>query len=188
MFNMVTDKTPVSTTEPPEPIASVDSIVDIAEVKMAQDPESLDPEELGKILDQASLIEGWLKDVRKLAQERLASGVAVPGWKLVEGKRSRAWIDEDNLVEAFKRLGIPKRDFTVTKLVTPAQAEAIDKIAASPRSLERLKTLWDWKTGKPALRPESDPAPGIDEAHRMFEKVTEPEPEPNPQQDDMSWL
>jgi hypothetical protein len=161
----------------PAPIASVDAITELADVQMTQSPADLDPEQLGRLLDQASLIEGWLKDVRAHARKLLESGGTVPGWKLIEGKRSRAWKeDETEVVTALKRLSLNVGEIYEKKLVTPAKAEAISKIAGSKKRKEKLAELWAWKTGKPTLAPESDPAPAVNDPKQWFKPETEKQP------------
>jgi hypothetical protein len=186
MFNMVEQP---DTPGMPEPIASVDSIIDIAETRMTQDPESMTPEEIGRMLDTAIAVEGWFQDLRKQAQTFLQDGTPIPGWKLIAGKRSRAWKEgEDETAKALKSLGVKIDDLYSRKLVTPAQAEKCEVgrkhkviLGADKARMRKLEDLWSWKEGKPALAPESDPAPAVNDAHSMFEAPPqEPEPQLTP--------
>jgi hypothetical protein len=98
----------------------------------------------------------------------------VPGWKLIEGKRSREWtLEEEALLNEFRRMGLSKHASYTHKLLTPAQAEKQEKIAGSRKYRKRLSELWRYKAGRPTLAPESDPAPAVDGAHpqEMFEQV-----------------
>jgi hypothetical protein len=157
----------------PSPIASVDRILDIVEDKMTQDLETLSPEDLGRILDQAPLVEGWFKEARALGKKKLEAGEAVDGWKLISGKRSRKWNhDQEEVVASLKKMGLPVRDIYVSKLITPNQAEGLEKITKSKKRAHQLGELWAWKEGGPVLAPESDPSPAYNSPETMFEPVT----------------
>jgi len=166
--------------ELPAPIASVDAITDLVEHQMTQDPGDLGAEELGRLLDQAPLIEQWLKDVRKRAAAMLEAGETVPGWKLIEGRRSRKWNAEENeTVAVLKKLGFAVGEIYERKLLGPASLEKLPKLAGNKTKRERLAELWHWSEGKPTLAPESDPAPAIGAPTTMFDPI---------ETDPLDWL
>ncbi len=87
---------------------------------------TLSNEALGDILDKLTIIKPWLDAVQKLAEERLAAGTPVPGWKLVAKASRRAWVDDDDpaaLIENMIAAGIDVDDVTELVLLSPAQAE-----------------------------------------------------------------
>jgi hypothetical protein len=190
-FEMLGDEETVVTDVPgaPEPIASVDTIERLADVHMTQPVEELSPDQIGRLLDLAPLIEGYFKDVRKLATKRLEVGDPVEGWKLVAGKRSREWQgDEDQIVSELKKMSLSVAEIYTRKLISPAQAEKVEKIAKSNKRKHRLTELWEYKEGRPTLAPESDPAPALRAASEMFEDVNE-DPAPQPAEDPLdAWL
>jgi hypothetical protein len=155
-----------------EPLVSVDSVLDLAETATSQDPGEMDPEKLGRILDLAPIIEGFLKSCEKAAMARVSAGKEVPGWKLVNGQRSRAWNgDEQETEAALKSLGLGVKDVYTRKLISPAQGEKLPKIATSKVRLKKLADLWHWKDGKPMLAPAADPRPELRSASAMFETI-----------------
>ena len=175
MFSVVEEvkKQESDSAQTPSPIASVDKILGIVEDKLTQDLETLSPEDLGRILDQAPLVEGWFKEARALGKKKLEAGEAVDGWKLISGKRSRKWNhDQEETVASLKKMGLPVRDIYVSKLVTPNQAEGLEKITKSKKRAHQLGELWAWKEGGPVLAPESDPSPAYNSPETMFEPVT----------------
>lgn len=105
----------------------------------------------------------------------LMAGEEVEGWKLVAGKSTRSWLDEDaafrHLIEKFDpwHVLVPQ----APKLASPAQAETL---------LKRLHTRSDsyWKEfrnmiskppGGPTLAPESDKRkPWVDDASGDFDE------------------
>ena len=158
----------------PAAIESVDVIEDIANLQMTKDPKALGPEEIGRVLDLAPLIETYLSDVRKYAHKQISSGKPVPGWKLIEGRRSRRWNQsEEETAAALKKIGLAVGEVYVKKVVTPNQAEGLEKVSGSKKRRERVAELWSWAEGKPTLAPESDPHPDVREVKQMFNELPE---------------
>jgi hypothetical protein len=156
----------------------VDIIEQIIEEHMSKAPDDLTPEEKGRILDFAPMVEQWLKDLRKSCEKDLMEGRPVEGYKLVDGRGSREWVDdEEAMAAALKKFGLKVGDIYTKKLVSPTQAEKIPAIAESKTKSHKLKELWVKKSGKPTLVPESDPAPGIDPLHaQMFDDLDSVQP------------
>ncbi len=82
--------------------------------------------ELGQALELASKLEPWIKDVRSFAFEQLEAGNEVPGYKLVNKRATRKWIDPDATAEYLKRKLTAKNAMTYT-VISPAQAEKVAK-------------------------------------------------------------
>jgi len=119
-------------------------------------PEELSPEEVAKILNASKQVKSWIDAVEGHAKDLIVKGIPVPGFKLVEGRRSRAWKDE---AEAEKWIGrkVRKEDKYTVKFKSPAQIEkVIDK-----RYKKQLADLIEVKPGKPTLAPEDDKRPAI---------------------------
>lgn len=153
----------------------VDVVEQIIEKHMSEDPCELSEDALGRILDFAPQVKQFLDNCEKVAQERLEAGSPVAGWKLVKGRGSREWNqDEDAVVKALKGMQLKAGEIYTKKLVTPAQAEKLPQIAGSPVRRKKLGDLIHKKEGKPQLAPEDDPRPGVDALHsQMFEPVEE---------------
>lgn len=132
-------------------------------------PNKLTDEQLAAALAARPVVEAWLNAVETLVKQRLSSGDAFPGWKLVEGRANRAWIDEEAAAETLERV-IGDRAFT-RKLISPSQAEkALGK--AHKKSIEALAFK---PQGKAALAPESDPRPPITASVDDFDEVVDDE-------------
>ena len=174
MFDVVPD--PSLNPKDLVPATEVDIIEQIIEEHMSKAPDDLTPEEKGRILDFAPMVEQWLKDLRKSCEKDLLEGKQVEGYKLIQGRGSREWAEseEEAVAAALKKLGLKVGDIYTKKLVSPAQAEKIPTIAENKTKANKLKNLWTKKAGKPTLVPESDPAPGIDPLHaEMFDSLDE---------------
>lgn len=182
-----------------QPVPAVDAapvpIVPLSELVAQQDASKMDAAELRKILEAAPLIRQVLEGAEKEAQRRLEAGQAVPGFKLVSGRGSRAWaLDEEQIEKALKGMGVPKDHLYVSKLVSPAQAEKLTwqkkdgtKVTLSPKQLARLEKEYIAKMGgKPTVAPEADPRPAlVTDASPLFQQVAAPEA---PAEEIPAWL
>lgn len=117
--------------------------------------DALSDDEMRRALEAKPLIEGWLKAIETVVRERLEGGETFPGFKLVEGRSNRRWIDS---AAAEAALGGLLGDQAYTKaLLSPAQAEkALGKARASEISDLIIKPA-----GAPTLAPETDPRPSV---------------------------
>lgn len=119
--------------------------------------ELLSVDELAALLPRLPLLKQWATDVEEHALSILTHGGALPGYKLVEGRSIRQWVDEDKA--AFWLKSVMDEPY-VKKLISPAQAEkALGKTKAGA-----ITDLVIKPRGKPTLAPESDPRPSFGEA------------------------
>lgn len=128
------------------------------------DPLLITPEEAGEILQKASDIEVWLKDLRELVSSALTAGETVTGWKMVEGRSNRKFADEAKVVEALKAAGYDEAMLYERKLITLTQME---RDFGKKAIAEVLKDLIVKPQGAPTLAPEKDKRP----AYRFEEQV-----------------
>jgi hypothetical protein len=119
--------------------------------------QNIDAARLGEMLEQAPLIEDYLLEVRLMAQQILENGLPVPGFKLVQKRATRQWIDADKAMAALSRLGLDETELTETKLVSPAQAEK----ALKKRKIELPDELVVAVSTGTTLAPEKDPRPAV---------------------------
>ena len=119
--------------------------------------QNIDAARLGEMLEQAPLIEEYLASVRALAQQLLENGEPVPGFKLVQKRATRQWINQDEAKAALSRLGLDETELTETKLVSPAQAEK----ALKKRKIELPDELVVAVSTGTTLAPEKDPRPPV---------------------------
>lgn len=106
-----------------------------------------DPElSISELLELADTVEPFIKDIRDKAKAKLLNGEQVIGWKMVSGRKTRSWNDEERVAEILKNFS---EAFTVPELKSVAQIEKILKI-------EDLKPYIDLKAGAPSLVKESD--------------------------------
>lgn len=108
------------------------------EARVLKAPDKLTPQELRIILDNADLIENYIKEVREFAYVLLERGGNVEGYKLVKGgKAHRQWSDE-NLAASMLELEFGEDEIYSTKLKSPAQ---IEKLCKSAKEIVSLYTI-----------------------------------------------
>jgi len=153
------------------------------EPKVLRDPATLNDEERRIILDNAALIESFIKAVKSTAQNDLEAGKPVPGMKLVRGKKgNRKFEDEAAVVKAAKALGLKKDDiYEPPKLkgVAKIQAAAKKSEKFTEKKMEKLDALIVQPEGKLVMAPESDTreAVGSQRVDDAFKDVKLPKPE-----------
>jgi hypothetical protein len=135
--------------------------------------QQLDPEDIEQLAEGLDLIEqvkATISNLEKLAYQQLEVGMAVPGWKLVEGKLGNtAWDDPLTALKKIKRMvrGLKEADGTrvatmmeVKKMITPTQAKKLLKKHAI--ALEWMDEITSRPPAKGnTLAKESDKRPAV---------------------------
>lgn len=115
----------------------------------------LKPDLIATYLQQADILEDWIKDLRELAHQMLEAEVAVPGFKLVAKRAIRQWANEHEAAIALSTKGIsPHKPLEV---ITPAQAEKL----LGKSGKDTIKDLVVAVSSGSTLVPESDPRPAV---------------------------
>jgi hypothetical protein len=89
------------------------------------DPQQLTDGQIVWLLENSTRIADYLKSVEAFAIWRLQSGHEVPGFKLVQGLKNRAWIDERKALSELKKTGRTLNELAPRTLLSPAQAEKL---------------------------------------------------------------
>lgn len=129
-------------------------------------PDTLSDAQIGAALAAKSLIEGWLGAVATHVTQRLENGEGFDGFKLVAGRSSRRWSDDETARTQLTELVGDKA--TVTKVITPPQAE---KVLGAKRKGE-IADLIVKSDGKPTLAPESDKRAALNVSIHDFDVAT----------------
>lgn len=144
-----------------------DDFVDISEPVAPQIEHaverSFDNATLGNLLAAVDLVEGWCKAIRAKAEAELLAGHAVPGFKLVEGRRgARRWANDADVEETMKSMRLKLEEMYDFTLISPTTAEKLHKAGTiGPRQWPRLQTLITQSEGKPSVAPASDKRPAL---------------------------
>ena len=94
---------------------------------LANQPKSMTSIELGQAMTMAINLKSWISEVVKLAQAEAENGATIPGFKLVNKRPTRVWADEAEAEKLFRNAKVPVGKFTTKKLISPTQAEKLNK-------------------------------------------------------------
>lgn len=114
--------------------------------------------DLAKWLPYADLMIEWGTQVKNAAHELLEQGGKLPGYKLVQKRATRGWVDETKALTYLASAGVPSEVREVKTVISPAQAEKALKavgVTAIPDE------LIDKKSTGTTLAPESDKRPAL---------------------------
>ena len=127
----------------------------------ARDPRLLTNEEIGDWLTQVQGLAEYVKCLEEYAQQQLQSGTLVPGWKLVEGRSTRRFTDQDAAFKAMEASGIQE---AMLYERTPISLTAAEKLLGKKHFAEVCGGYVEKPKGAPKLAPESDKRPAYDPA------------------------
>lgn len=127
--------------------------------------DALPMSDISHYLNQAPLVEAFIKDLQQLAHGLLESGVKVPGWKLVNKRATRQWTNEKKVEEWLNAREI--YPFQEPKLLSPAQAEKVLKSTKQQLPADLVAAV---STGS-TLAPESDSRPAVLQIGQMLTKA-----------------
>ena len=116
----------------------------------------LSNQNLGVIYQSLDLIDSWGKAVLARIEHELLNGNAVPGVKLVQGRKgARKWSDSEEAEKLFKGMRLKQEQMYNFKLISPTQAEKL-LAKESPRRWKKVETLITQPAGSPSVAPDSD--------------------------------
>ena len=116
-------------------------------------PPELDDEEISDILAMTDDLEAWVKDIKEYALRSLLAGGTLEGWKVVEGKSNRRYIDEEKVAKAVTDAGYEpyeKRLLGITSMTS---------LLGKKQFNELLSGLVEKPQGKPVLVRADDKRP-----------------------------
>ena len=126
-------------------------------------------EQLAKALKWIPTLQSWIKSVTEYCYQKANSGETIPGYKLVEKRATRKWIDTEKVVEFLEEY-----DFKEDEIYEPLKIK-------SPAQLEKLIPKQEWHVLDPyiskkstglTLVVESDKRPSVKSlAEVEFEKI-----------------
>ena len=118
-------------------------------------PPLISNEEVGQILEKAIALESWVKDLKEYALAESLKGNEIPGWKAVEGRSTRIFVDQDKAFEHLKNNGY---DEALLYERVPLTVAKLEKTLGKKefRSLLEEAGLVEKTPGKPTLAPLSD--------------------------------
>ena len=120
------------------------------------EPATLSDEELGEWLQKLEGLAAYAKDLEEYAQQALMEGRTLPGWKLVQGRSTRKWTDQD---AAFRQMEADGIDEAMLYTRTPISLTAAEKMLGKKKFAETMSAFITRAPGTPKLAAASDPRP-----------------------------
>lgn len=134
--------------------ARADGYTALEEFKQMKPP-LISNTEVGQILERAQNLAKWATDLEEYALSEVLKGGEVPGWKAVEGRGSRQYVNQDEAFKALMDNGIEEVMLYERK---PLTVPAVEKLISKAKYKELLVDAGHIKavSGKPTLAPTSD--------------------------------
>lgn len=125
-------------------------------------PATLDSTEIEVILSKADNLIAWVNDIKEYALQQALSGTKYNGFKIVEGRSTRKYANQQAVAEAVNSAGF--NPYEQKLLGVTAMTSALGK----KKFEEILGSLVYKAQGKPTLVPESDKRPAMNTAKNDF--------------------
>lgn len=117
---------------------------------------NLDADGIDSWMPKLGLLKTFIDAVEAKAKDTLLSGGSVRGWKVVEGRKSRDWVDQAQVEVWLKQQGYDQI-YTKPELLSVAQMEK-----ALKGEVIDLSSVIKISYGSPTIAPEKDKRPSVD--------------------------
>jgi hypothetical protein len=118
-------------------------------------PNQLTLEQIAKVLAHKAELSKWLEDAETYAMELVAKGIDIPGFKLVEGRGSRKFIDPSVVAQRLTERGIDPYEKSLLSLT------AIERLLGKKEFAELLGDAITKQSGRSVLVPNTDARPSL---------------------------
>jgi hypothetical protein len=125
-------------------------------------PPLLEDDEVESVLGKIDALISWASDIKDYALRAALGGKEWSGWKLVEGRSNRRYINEDAVAQVVQAAGFDPYERRLMGIT------AMEKTLGKAKFAELLGGLVEKPQGKPTLVPESDKRPAINNAQQDF--------------------
>jgi hypothetical protein len=127
-------------------------------------PPLLSDEDIEDILVKVDDLVAWASDIKEYALQQAICGKEWSGWKLVEGRSNRKYINDTAVASVVENVGFDPYERKVLGVT------AMQKLLGKTRFDELLSAYIDKPQGKPTLVPESDKRPAMSTAAADFKE------------------
>lgn len=127
-----------------------------------QEPNLLKDDEIVEILGKIDELTAWASDIKEYALKQAINGKEWTGWKLVEGRSNRKYINENAAAKIVEDAGFDPYEHKVLGIT------AMQKMLGKAKFSELLGGFIEKPQGKPTLVPMSDKRPAINTAKNDF--------------------
>lgn len=113
----------------------------------------LTPEQMGDVLTRGKTLVDWYEAVKENALAAILNGTKIPGYKVVEGRSSRCWTDQDAALDKLQESGV---DRALIYDSVPKTLAQLEKMLGTVKFKELVGEFVTKPQGKPTIAPESD--------------------------------
>ena len=138
--------------------------MELAKLEFNRSP-LLEDDEIESILGKIDDLISWASDIKDYALQAALGGKRWFGWKVVEGKSNRRYVNDDAVAKAVQSAGYDPYYTSVMGIT------AMEKTLGKAKFAELLGGLVEKPQGKPTLVPEGDKRPAINTAKNDFMEV-----------------
>lgn len=125
-------------------------------------PPLLTDEDIEDILSKVDELVSWASDIKEYALQQAISGKEWAGWKLVEGRSNRKYVNDAVVADVVEHAGFDPYERKLLGVT------AMQKLLGKSRFDELLNPYIEKPQGKPTLVPESDKRPAMSTAAADF--------------------
>jgi hypothetical protein len=125
-------------------------------------PPLLTDEDIEDILSKVDELISWASDIKEYALQQAISGKEWNGWKLVEGRSNRKYVNDAVVADVVEQAGFDPYERKVLGIT------AMQKLLGKSRFDELLSPYIEKPQGKPTLVPVSDKRPAMSTAAADF--------------------
>lgn len=127
-------------------------------------PATLDDTEIASILPKVDSLVSWVNDIKEYALQKALSGTKYDGYKVVEGKSNRKYVNEDAVASAVEQAGFDPYEKKLLGIT------AMTSLLGKSKFSELLDGLIEKPQGKPTLVSETDKRPALNTANDDFKE------------------
>jgi len=125
-------------------------------------PPLLTDEDIEDILSKVDELVSWASDIKEYALQQAISGKKWTGWKLVEGRSNRKYVDDTVVADVVEHAGFDPYEHKVLSVA------AMQKLLGKSRFDVLLSPYIEKPQGKPTLVPEDNKRPAMSTAAADF--------------------
>lgn len=129
-------------------------------------PDLLTTKEAGELLQRAAGMDEWLKGLKGMVFGALMDGEPVTGWKLVEGRSTRKYTDEDEIAKRLRKAKYKVSEIYEKKLLGISKME---KLLGKRQMGDLIGDLIEKPRGSAQLAPASDKRPEFSPQEQIME-------------------
>ena len=108
---------------------------------------------MGIFLKKGETLSTWYEALRQSVFEKLMGGCKIPGYKIVEGRSSRTWTNQDAALEKLQAAGIERAMIYDS---VPKSLAKLEKMLGVAKFKELVGEFVIKPQGKPTLAPADD--------------------------------